>query len=362
MTLAERHHLDDVLADLVAHHVLTDDQAHAVIDAWGEEPALEPVAPPPAVAAPATPAPSAVRTRLVEAAAYLGGVLVAGGLVAFLADSWEGFTLATRVVVLLVLAVVAGGTGLVLAYAVGGGHPVIREPNAAPRRRAASTLMALGAVLAAASIPVGFEGETWSVLAASLVALTLLAGAHLVAASAVTELGMFAASVLVVRSGLELVAPVRPEWDGTGDYPPLWVWDLVVPSVLFLLGLAWAVGVSRLITLPVLAEVLGLLLALEMSMQLALDRPSRWYGVAMLGLLALAGVGGFVLRRTWPWLAAGVLSVTVASFALASDLENPALPFLVSGAVLLASAGAGAVLGRRAADPARAHPPVASRR
>jgi hypothetical protein len=347
MTLAERHHLDDVLADLVAHHVLTDDQAHAVVDAWGPETGVEPAAPP-VVAAPA---PSRVRTRLVEAAAYLGGVLVAGALVAFLADSWEGFTVATRVALLLGLGVAAGGAGLVLAYAVGGGRRVIREARAAPRRRAASVLMALGAALAVASLPVAYDGETWSFLVAALVALALLVPAHLVAASAVTELAMFGASVLAIGTGMDLVAPVRPEWDGMGDYPPLWAWDVVLPAVLFVFGLAWSFGVSRLLTLPVVAEVVGLLLALQASVQLAVDRPSRWYGLALLGLLLVAGVGGFILRRTWPWLAASVLSVTVAAFVLASDFENPALPFLVSGVVLLASAGAGAVLGRRRRAP-----------
>ena len=350
MTLAERHHLDDVLADLVAHHVLTDDQAHAVVDAWGEETGTEPVAPP-VVVMPAAPAPSPVRARLVEAAAYLGGALVAGALVAFLADSWEGFTVATRVALLLGLGVVAGGVGLVLAYAVGGGHPVIREAHAAPRRRAASVLMGLGVLLAVASLPVAYDAETWSFFAAALVALALLVPAHLVAASAVTELAMFGASVLAIGTGVNLLAPVRPEWDLVGDYPPLWAWDLVVPAALFVFGLAWSFGVSRLLTLPVVAEAVGLIVALEASMQLALDRPSRWYGLALLGLLLVAGVGGFILRRTWPWLAAGVISVTVAAFVLASDFENPALPFLVSGVVLLASAGAGAVLGRRRRAP-----------
>lgn len=348
MTLAERHHLDDVLADLVAHHVLTDDQAHAVVDAWGQD--TEPVAPPAAAASHAAVRPP-VRARLVEAAAYLGGVLVAGALVAFLADSWEGFSVATRVVLLLGLGIVAGGAGLVLAYAVGGGRTVIRDAHAAPRRRAASVLMALGAVLAAASLPVAYDGETWSFFAASLVALALLVPAHLVAASAVTELAMFGASGLAIGTGVDLVAPVRPEWDGRGDYPPLWAWDVVLPAVLCVVGLAWAFGVSRLLTLPVVAEVVGLLVALEASMQLAVDRPSRWYGLALLGLLALAGVVGFILRRTWPWLAASVLSVTVAAFVLASDFENPALPFLVSGVVLLASAGVGAMLGRRRRAP-----------
>jgi hypothetical protein len=350
MTLAERHHLDDVLADLVAHHVLTDDQAHAVVEAWGPETGIEPVAPP-VVVAPAAPVPSPVRSRLVEAAAYLGGVLVAGALVAFVADSWDGFTVATRVAVLLGLGVVAGGAGLVLAYAVGDGHRVIRESRAAPRRRAASVLMALGAVLAAASIPVAYDGETLSFFVASLVALALLVPAHLVAASAVTELAMFGASVAAIGTGINLVAPTRPEWDGMGDSPPLWAWDVVGPAVLYVFGLAWAFGVSRLLTLPVVAEVVGLLVALEASIQLAGDRPSRWYGLALLGLLAVAGVGGFILRRTWPWLAASVLSVTVAAFVLASDFENPALPFLVSGVVLLAAAGAGAVLGRRRRAP-----------
>lgn len=347
MTLVDTHHLDDVLTDLVSHHVLTPDQAHAVTDALAEEPAAPHPTPP-------------LRARLVEAAAYLGAVLVVAGIVALVAQSWEDLTVTAHVVILVAGGVLAYAAGLAAVLAVGGGRTTIRQHAEAPRRRVASVLMTAGAVLVAAAVPAGVvvesqdpgTGATWPALVAGLIALALIVPAQLLSPSAVTELAMFGAGTFVVTQGLDLVTPARPEWDYINDsYPPVRAWDYLVPLVLVGLGLLWAGVVSRRLTLPVVAQVVGLYLALQSAIVLAADPPTRPGGVAVLGALAVLGIVVFVRSRSWPWLVLTVISVPVVVFVLVAEAGNPALAFLASGLVLLACAGGGALLGRRRRPP-----------
>jgi hypothetical protein len=352
MTLLDSRRIDDVLADLVAHDVLSTEQARAVIlalDADAGEATAAPERPLTVEGAPGPP--STLRARLVEAAAYLGAVLVAAGLVALFANQWGSMSDAARLASLVALAVVAYALGLGAGLLLGGGRATLRTPGHAPRRRVAGVLMAVGAGLGAASVVQLMGGTEVSGFLGALTAIVLLVPAQLLVPSAVTELGLFASSAIAVGVGLDLLVPPRPDtyWNEyyDGGYPAARAWDFLVPGALLVLGLLWASVVSRVLTLPVLAQVVGLLLSLEASIGLATDRSTRSVGLVLLGLLALAGVAVFVRERAWPWLVLTVLSATVAVFVLMSDSGNPALAFLVSGVVLLAGAGGGALLGRR---------------
>jgi hypothetical protein len=335
MTLVDSHRIDDALTDLVAQHVLTPDQAMAVSQAVSEPPE-------PSRASPA-------RARLVEAAAYLGAVLVGAGVLALVIQSWESMTVASRIVVVVGLGAVSYAVGLAISLLVGGGRATLRQHAGAPRRRVGSVLLTVGAVLVAAGWPVSADGTMRSFFLAALTALALLVPAQRLVPSALTELALFGASAMALAEGLSLLVPERPPWDVELDptYPPARAWDYLVPGALLTLGVVWAAVVSRALTLPVVAQVVGLLLALESGIGLAVEESMRPVGLAVLALLAVIGIAGFVRERGWPWLALTVLSATFAVFVLVSDAANPALAFLLSGVVLLASAGGATMLGRR---------------
>jgi len=352
MTLVDTRRIDGVLADLVAHDVLSGEQARAVAHAIEDEDVASapPVTHPAPLRSPATSTPPSARAGLVEAAAYLGAVLVAAGVLALVAQSWDGMTVAAHVAVLAGIGVALYLAGLAGALLLGGGALTVRLDTQGPRRRVASTLLTGGAVLVAAAIPASADGSMRSIFLGALVALAAFVPAQLLAPSAVTELGLAAASAIVVAEGLSLLVPERPDRDYlNAGYPPARAWDYLVPVTLTVLGLTWAWVVSRVLTLPVVAQVVGLGLAFVTSATLAGDESTRVGGILALSALAVLGVVVFVRARAWPWLVLTVLSATVAVFVLVSDAANPALAFLVSGVVLLAGAGGAAVLGRRRA-------------
>lgn len=356
MTLLDSRRIDDVLSDLVAHDVLSADQAHAVTEALAS-PEPERVAPAAPVAPPGpgpepAPAGAGLRARLVEAAAYLGALLVAAGVLAAVAQNWDSMSSATQVAVLAVSGALAYLGGLGAALLPGGGPLTIRLHGQARRRRLAGTLMTVGAVVGPLALPVALDASLRSFLAAAVVALVVLVPAQLLAPSAMTELGLFGAAVLVVQLGLALVVPERPESDYTDALVadgrlPMRAWDFLIPGALAALGLLWASLVSRVLTLPVVAQVVGLGLAFVASASLAAEESTRTGGLVALAVLAVVGVVVFVREHGWPWLAVAVLATTVAVFVLVAQTADPAVALLVSGLVLLLTAGGGAALGRR---------------
>lgn len=330
----DRRRFDVALAALVADDVLTSEQATAVRTA---------------VAGPAPRGSATARSRLIEASAYLGAVLVAAGVLALVAQSWDSMQLATRLAVVVGTGAVAYAAGLVLGLAVGGGRAAVRAPISATRRRATSVLLTSGALLVAAGVPIQQDASERSFVLGAVVALVLVVPAQVLAPSAVSELALFGASVLALGQGLALLVPEQTPWEYV-DYPPTRGWDYLVPGALLMLGLLWAWLVSRALTLPVLAQVLGLLLTLEAAIALATSHGTRPVGLATLGVLAVVGVVVFVRERGWPWLVLTVLSATVAVFVLVSEAADPALALLVSGVVLLALSGGATALGRRRAS------------
>jgi hypothetical protein len=351
MTLVDTHRIEGVLADLVAHDVLSTDQAravtHALEDADGEK--LPSPSRRHAERRPAAAANPPSRARLVEAAAYLGSVLVAAGVLALVAQGWASMTTAGHVAVLAGIGATLYVAGLGVALLVAGGAATVRLRAQGPRRRVASTLLTGGAVVAAGAIPASADGSARSFFVGALVALAALVPAQVLAPSALSELALVGASALAVADGLQPLVPERPLSDFWLDGPPpARGWDYLVPLSLTALGLLWASLMSRVLTLPVMAQVVGLGMAFISSATLAADETTRSGGLLMLAVLAVLGVVVFVRQRAWPWMVLTVLSATVAVFVLVNgSAANPALAFLVSGVVLLTGSGAGAVLGRR---------------
>ncbi|MBI1379271.1 MAG: DUF2157 domain-containing protein [Frankiales bacterium] len=354
--------LATALDRLVGRGVITPEQAAAVLAEVGPPPDAGPPAPasphasPPAVATqrPATTA----RAHVVEAAAYLGGVLVAASAVAFLAQSWEDMTESTRLLLLGLIGVLAYAGGL-LAARTAGGRVELRRHEHASRRRVSGTLMALGSVLLALlTTEVLHLQDERAALVGGLTGLALLALAEVLAPSAVTEIGLLGATLLVVGVGTSLLIPDRaPQFDpyGTGTYQPS-LEEVVVPVALAVAGVLWGAVVARWLTLPVLAAALGSAASLVAGAVLVTSAGPLTPGVVLLGSLAAAGTVLFLVSRSWPWIVLAVLAVTVLVFSVVAEQSAPALAFLVAGLVLLAGAVVAALLGRRARPPGAGTP------
>jgi len=326
--------LDAALDRLVSRGVLSPDQAAAV----RAETAVQPSA---AAAAPQR----GVRGRLVEIAAYVGAVLVAASVVAFLADSWDELSDAARLALLAGSGLVAYAAGVAVALTVHGGFRVLREHAHAARRRVSGALMALGSVLLAFAAVQVLDGVERVEIVGAAVALALLVVAQLLAPSALTEVGMLGSTALLVGTTTEMLVPDRaPDWSAEVYQPS--ADELVVPLVLSVVGLLWGAVVGRWLTLPVLAAALGSVVALFSAFQLAVQ-PDKRLGLVLLAALAVVGLVLFLRAHLWPWLGLAVLALTIFVFVVVSEQAAPALAFLVAGLVLLGASLGAALLGRR---------------
>lgn len=328
--------LDAALARLVARGVLTPEQAQAVRTETGTPTSEH-----------GHPARPGVRARLVEVAAYLGAVLVAASVVAFIADSWDELSEAARLALLGGSGLVAAVAGVLVAVTVPGGRRSLRLAAHAARRRVSSALMALGAVLLAVTATQVLDGVvSRPELAGPAVALALLVGAQLLAPSAITEIGMLGSTLLLAGMTTEVAIPdVEPDWDAVDYVPP--AEEYVIPAVIAVVGFLWASLVSRLLTLPVVATALGCAAALLAAFVTATGY-LKGVGLGLLAALAVAGLLMFLRVHLWPWLALTVLSLTLFVFVVVAEQSAPALAFLVAGLVLLGGALGAALLGRRA--------------
>jgi hypothetical protein len=323
--------VDAALARLVERAVLDADQADAVRAELADSAA-------------GAPSPG-VRGVVVEVAAYLGAVLVAASVVAFLGQSWDDLDGPARLILLGMSGLAALVAGAAVALTVDGGIPALRLHRHAARRRVASVLLALGSLLVALLVQqLPAWSDEQSVLAGAVVCLLLLVGAQMIAPSAIVEMGMLASLLVAAGLAVDLVAPER---DPGSDYyvgPDVYL----VTGTLTALGLLWAAVVSRRLTVPVLAVALGCAAALGSAFVLAVsDRSSRPVGTVLLAGIALASVALFVWQREWPWLASAVLGLTLVVFLVVAEQQAPALAFLAAGAALLLGSLAAALLGRR---------------
>lgn len=334
--------LAPALDRLVSRGVLSPEQAASVLQEVDAAPDAAPTLPPVRPAA---------RARIVEAAAYLGGVLVAASAVAFLAQSWEDLSEVSRTLLLALAGLAAYAIGVLVAVALPGGRAAVREHVHAARRRVAGVLMALGSVLLAflATRLLGLEDQT-AVLVGALVALVLLVAGQLLAPTAITEAGLLGATLLAVGAGTDLLLPdaVLDESDMGPDFVYVrQLPEIVIPVVLAVVGVLWGAVVARVLTLPVLAVALGSAAALVAALTLAVGPDPIWPGVVLLGCLAAVGIALNLATRAWPWIALAVLALTLLVFVVVAQQSAPALAFLLAGLVLLGGALGAWVLGRR---------------
>lgn len=295
---------------------------------------IDRTAPPAAPAPPPARAAVPLASRLAEAAAYAGAVLVgaAGALLA--GQHWEALDRPGRVAVLGGVTVVLAVVGGIVAAVRPRGRGELLAPSNAVRRRLASTALTLATATAAGTAAVLVSDH--QALVAGAIAVVVIALAQWVAPSAVSELAALGAVIL-------LAAAVLGEADASLT---------VVVVTMALVGLAWAaLSRTRLFTVPAMALALGLVVALYAGAAGAFggEGATTLVGCVVLGSLAAGGLAVYLRSSLWAPAVVGVLALAALVLRISSDSLSPVLAVLLTGLVLL-GVGAVLLLRRRSAE------------
>ena len=344
-------HLVEALDVLVSRGTISTDQRAAILAEVGSGmPAVSESRP----GAPAqAPAPGRHRRSLsevlIEVGLYVGGALVIAAAVVLVAQNWESMSLGVQIALLGMTALVAGGVALVVAHDAGPGSA---------RRRLAGVLFVGAAVSAAGTTALLLgEGSDYTGVAAFAVALAVMVGAHLVASSTITELGMFVAGFGIVQTA---IGAFRPE-AVSSSYDELITYDRYTQLAVVAFGVLWALVVSRRLVHRELAVLAGMVVALMSALPIIGENSTRTVGMVVMALLAGLGFWRFLVEGYWPWLAAAIASVTALVFWAVGGADRPALAILVAGLVMLGSSALGMLVARRrraAITAGDASPPV----
>lgn len=295
-----------------------------------------------------------LRRRFAELAGYLGGVLVvsAGGI--FLATEWARLDEGTRVALLAGVALVCALAGLAVAGLAVGGRAGGREPGAgrtgggsAARLRAQRGALRRGAepalrrltgvlLLAASGSAAGAVGVQTDILAEDYSSLPELVGFATFAALALGAY-LVAPTVLgqaAVAFGLFVTVPVAIDYL-TGSAEPV-AHGLLVLAI----GLLWLVLAERGVWREIAsARVVGCVLAVVGAQIPVFDDDLRWVAYLALFVVAASAFTAYVVRRAWPYLAAGVVALTLAVPEALTDWTDdtlgPAGVLLAAGVTLL---------------------------
>lgn len=290
-----------------------------------------------------------LKRRLAELAGYVGGALVVAAGALFVADQWMDLSLGQQVGLLLGVALVLLAAGVATAL-TGDGLAAVRSGLAAARRRLASVLLTGGAAAAAASVMVWVDDllsgpnrdyeRDWLITfsgGAVMVAVTL--AGYLLAPSVVGQLG--------IAVGLAFVAPAALDAGGDVDPIPLGLAYLAV-------GLVWLVLAERRLWRELVpARITGSVFVV-VGAQIPVASDSAWVGYLLTLLVAAVGFAMYVGRRSWPYLAVGVVGVTLAVPEALLDWTEGSLGtagvLLVAGVTLLGSSLLGLRLRREVAE------------
>ncbi len=325
--------LVEALDALVAAGTITAAQRTAILAAVAGSPL------PGAAAAPA-PRRRSLTDVLIEVGLYVGSALVLAAAVALVAQTWEDLSRTTQILLLLGIAVATGSIGMILARGAAAGSA---------RRRLAGVLLTGAAASAAGGVGLAAGDSDLSGVLAMATAVAVLVLARVLAASAITEIGLFVATFVLLSVTGEWLrpeeVPVLDEFGSEVYEPSTYDRLLSVGSVAF--GLVWALLVARWMMHRELAVALGAGVAFVSAMPLAGEQATRPWGLAALAVLAVLGFWRFMVEGLWPWLLAAIASVTGFVFWAVGVDRNPALAFLVGGLVLLASSGLGWQVARR---------------
>ncbi|HET8600428.1 MAG TPA: hypothetical protein VFL99_08880 [Segeticoccus sp.] len=282
-----------------------------------------------------------LRRRLAEVAGYVGGCLLFAAATLLVADQWGHLGPAGRVGVLVVVTVLLAAAGLVVVL-VGGAPLGGRVELTAVRRRLGSALLTAAAVAGAGSVgewlvelrPV--EPADWVVgLAVGLALLVLSSAGYALASSALGQLG--------IAAGLAWLVPSVLAGLGQGH-------ELAIGLGYVGAGVLWMVLAERAVWRePEVGQSLGVV-AVLVGAQLPLASADHWVSYLLTLAAAAAGFVAYVGRRSWPYLALGVLGATLGVPEVLSDWTDGSLGaagvLLVAGVTLLGGSLAGLRLRR----------------
>lgn len=280
--------------------------------------------------------PTALRRRLVELAAYVGGAFVVAAGVLFAAQEWADLSVTQRVGLLGGVAAVLAAAGVAVVVVTGGRRVVIEPVNDARRRLAAALVTGAGFATAAAVMVAMIDwvertsseqenGELVG-LAASATLLVLVLLGYVFVPSLVGQLAAAVASMYLVPFALMAL-----------DLEGAVLAGLVVVGV----GAVWILlaetGRWREVSA---ARVVGAAM-LVVGAQVPIGSDHPWVAYASLAAVALVGFALYVAVRAWPYLVAGVAGVTLAVPEALLDWTEGSLGtagvLLVAGVTLLAA-------------------------
>ena len=310
---------------------LLDPQRHAEALDTLDRVLAEPAAP----TGPTTAESAALRRRLVELAAYVGGAFVVAAGVLFATREWADLSVTQRVGLLAGVAVVLAAAG-VATVVVTGGRLVIREPVLDVRRRLGAALLTGASFAAAAAVLVAMidwversstEQENGELvgLAASGTLLVLVLLGYVYVPSLAGQLAAAFATMYLVPFGLMSLDVYGPVLHGLVVLGTGCIWLVLAETARWHEVLpARVVGVAMLVAgaqIPIGSE----------------DHP--WVAYLGLGVVAVVGFSVYVVRRAWPYLVAGVAGVTLAVPEALLDWTEGSLGtagvLLVAGVTLL---------------------------
>jgi MFS family permease len=277
--------------------------------------------------------PTSLRRRLAELAGYVGGALVVAAGALFVADQWMDLSVGQQVGLLAGITVLLFGAGVAVGV-TGGGFAALRADTQPVRRRLASVLFTGGAVAGAATVVVWLsdvvdrrgmvDDETWIGVGGSLTLVVLAVVGYLFAHSLLGQAAVAVGAAYAVPLTFASVAEIEPIPLGLGYLAVGLVWLLLAEKQV------WREMVP--------GRIIGALFVV-VGAQIPITAEQAWVGYLLTLLVAVAGFAMYVGRRAWPYLAVGVVGVTLVVPEALLDWTEGSLGtagvLLVAGVTLL---------------------------
>jgi hypothetical protein len=279
--------------------------------------------------------PASLRRRLFELAGYVGAALVVSAAGIFFATQWDALSGLAKVGLLAGIAILLTAAGLGVAGA-GAGGPArglasLRSGARPIHRRLVGVLFVGAAATAGGAVgvqvarlvddPASNAPALWGLACFTLLTLA----GYLLTPSVVGQVSIAVGVFATVPIALDVVGETTPIGYG-----------LVVLAV----GLIWVVLAERGLWREVgSARVVGCVLSVVGAQITVADTGRPWVGYLALLVVAVAAFAVYVRIAAWPYLATGVLAVTLvvpqALLDWTADSLGPAGVLLVAGLSLL---------------------------